>query len=306
MTAAQRVRSADALASASRADLVGIAAMAGGASLLMVNDTFVKLAAATLPMSEVIFLRALVATTLLMLVARMQLPADAPWPRLTRALIVRGVFEVACSFAYLYALQLIPIGDLGGLQQIIPLAILAGAALVFHERIGWQGWAAALVGLCGALLIVRPGASAMTGANAALGVALAVLAVVFQVVRDLLTRALPNNNVPPAFVAGTSQAGMIIAGLCLAPFDAWAMPSLVSVAQTFGAAVLLAIANIWLVIAMRTGRIGVVGPFRYAGLLVALASGWLVWGEFPDALSLAGSGVIVLSGLASLWLRQHR
>jgi drug/metabolite transporter (DMT)-like permease len=297
---------ADAEASAPRADLVGIAAMAGGASLLMINDTFVKLAASVLPMSEVIFLRAVAATALLMVVARLQLAAGAPWPRLTGALIVRGGFEVACSFAYLYALQLIPIGDLGGLQQVIPLAILAGAALVFRERIGWQGWAAALVGLAGALLIVRPGASATMGANAALGVTLAVLAVVFQVVRDLLTRALPNNNVPPAFVAGTSQAGMIVAGLCLAPFDGWSMPAPLPLVQTFGAAVLLAIANIWLVIAMRTGRIGVVGPFRYAGLLVALASGWLVWGEFPDAVSLAGSGIIVLSGLASLWFRQQR
>jgi drug/metabolite transporter (DMT)-like permease len=297
---------ASAQASASRADLTGIAAMAGGASLLMINDTCVKLAAAVLPMSEVIFLRALVATALLILVARLQLPAGAPRPTLTRALIVRGVFEVACSFTYLYALQLIPIGDLGGLQQIIPLAILAGAALVFGERIGWQGWASALVGLGGALLIVRPGASAMTGTAASLGVALAVLAVVFQVVRDLLTRALPNDRVPPAFVAGTSQAGMIIAGLCLAPFDGWSMPGLVPLLQTCSAAVLLATANIWLVIAMRTGRIGVVGPFRYAGLLVALASGWLVWGEFPDAVSMAGSGILVLSGLASLWLRPKR
>ncbi len=296
----------DAQASVARGDLAGIAAMAGGASLLMINDTFVKLAAGALPMSEVIFLRAIVATALLMVVARRQLPAGAPWPRLTRVLIIRGVFEVACSLAYLYALQLIPIGDLGGLQQIIPLAILAGAALVFRERIGWQGWAVALAGLLGALLIVRPGASAVTGANAGLGIALAVLAVVFQVVRDLLTRALPDDNVPPAFVAGTSQAGMIIAGLCLAPFDGWSIPTLLPLVQMFGAAVLLAIANIWLVIAMRTGRIGVVGPFRYAGLLVALASGWLVWGEFPDAVSLAGSGIIVLSGLASLWLRANR
>jgi drug/metabolite transporter (DMT)-like permease len=293
-------------ASTPRDDLVGIGAMAAGASLLMINDTCVKLAAASLPMSEVIFLRAIVATALLLLVAHTQLPTGAPWPRLTHALVVRGVFEVGCSFAYLYALQLIPIGDLGGLQQVIPLAILAGAAVIFGERIGWRGWITALVGLAGALLIVRPGASAMSGENAALGVALAVLAVVFQVVRDLLTRALPNNNVPPAFVAGTSQAGMIIAGLCLAPFDGWVMPALVPVLQILSAATLLAIANVWLVIAMRTGRIGVVGPFRYAGLLVALASGWLVWGEFPDAVSLVGSGIIVLSGLASLWLRQAR
>ncbi len=285
-----------------RADLIGIVAMAAGNALLVVNDTFVKLAAGALPMSEVIFLRALAATALLLLAARIALPKGAPWPRLSRPLIVRGLFEVGASFAYLYALQLIPIGDLAGLQQIIPLAILAGAALVFGERIGWQGWAAALVGLAGAMLIVQPGAGSAGASIGALGATLAALAVVFQVIRDLLTRALPS-DLPPAFVAGTSQAGMIIGGVCLAPFDAWSIPGAAPLLQILSAAVLLAVANNWLVTAMRSGRIAVVGPFRYAGLLAALASGWLVWGEFPDTLSLVGSAIITASGLASLWLR---
>ncbi len=285
-----------------RADVIGIVAMAAGNALLVVNDTFVKLAAGVLPMSEVIFLRAIVATALLLLATRIALPKGAPWPQLSRPVVVRGVFEVGASFAYLYALQLIPIGDLAGLQQIIPLAILAGAALAFGERIGWQGWAAALVGLAGAMLIVRPGAGSAAASMGMLGAVLATLAVVFQVIRDLLTRALPA-DLPPAFVAGTSQAGMIVGGLCLAPFDGWSMPGATTVLQICGASVLLAVANNWLVTAMRSGRISVVGPFRYAGLLAALASGWLVWGEFPDGLSLIGSAIITASGLASLWLR---
>jgi drug/metabolite transporter (DMT)-like permease len=289
-----------------RADLIGIAAMAGGNALLVVNDTFVKLAAGSVPMSQVIFLRAVVATALLFLVVRLTLQPGAPWPRLTQPIIIRGLFEVGASFAYLYALQLIPIGDLAGLQQVIPLAILAGAAVVFREPIGWRGWAAALVGLFGALLIVGPGFGAGLGTSGAsitgVGALLAALAVIFQVVRDLLTRALPN-QLPPAFVAGTSQSGMIIGGLCLAPFDGWSIPSALTLAEIVGASTLLATANYWLVTAMRSGRIGIVGPFRYAGLLAALASGWIVWGEFPSRLSLLGSAILVASGLASLWLR---
>ncbi len=299
---------ADAVAasqSSRRGDLVGIAAMAGGNALLVVNDTLVKLAAGALPMSEVIFLRAVAATTLLLLAARVAVGAAGRLPRLTTPVVVRGLFEVGASFTYLYALQLIPIADLAGLQQIVPLLILAGAAVVFGERIGWQGWIAAFVGLAGALLIVRPGLTAGGLGIGAAGAVLATLAVVFQVIRDLLTRALPA-GLPPPFVAGTSQAGMIVGGLVLAPFDAWSVPSTLTLAQVLGASVLLAVANNWLVTAMRAGRIAVVGPFRYAGLLAALASGWLVWAEFPDALSLLGGGIIVASGLVSLWLRARR
>jgi drug/metabolite transporter (DMT)-like permease len=290
---------------AERTELIGIVAMTAGNALLVVNDTFVKLAAGSLPMSQVIFLRALVATGLLLSMARFALPRGMPFPRLSRILVVRGVFEVAVSFAYLYALQLIPIGELVGFVQVIPLVILAGAALVLKERIGALGWAMALVGLAGALLIVRPGLGDSGSAITGLGAVLAVASVVFHVIRDLITRVLPA-GLPPAFVAGTSQFGMLLGGLCLAPFDAWASPPAHVVMQIAAAGVLLAIANYWLVTAMRSGRIAIVGPFRYAGLLAALLSGWLVWGEFPDTLSLAGSGIIVASGLASLWLRPAR
>lgn len=282
----------------SRADVRGILAMTSGNVLLIANDTLVKLAADRLPMSEVICLRALAAAAFLLLSARMM---SGALPRPAPLLWGRAVLEAGASLCYLYALQLIPIGELAGLQQIIPLAILAGAAVVFGERIGWRGWLAAFVGLCGALLIIRPGMMP-TGATgiAASGAVLAGAAVVFQVARDLLTRGLPSRW-PPAFIAGTSQLAMIAGGLAFAPFDHWVPPSPLLVAEIIASALFLAIANYWLVVAMRSGRIGVVGPFRYVGLIAALVSGYLVWGQFPDAWSLAGSAVITASGLFSLW-----
>ena len=46
-------------------------------------------------------------------------------------------------------------------------------------------------------------------------------------------------------------------------------------------------------------------PFRYTGLLVALLVGVLAFGTFPDALTLAGAGVVVATGLFTL-LREAR
>ena len=204
-----------------RADLIGIVAMASGNALLIANDTLVKLAADQLPMSEVICLRAVAAAAFLLLSVRWTLGV---LPRSAPLLWGRAGLEAGASLCYLYALQLIPIGELAGLQQIIPLAILAGAALVFRERIGWQGWLAACVGLCGALLIIRPGFGASGAGVAGAGALLAGGAVVFQVGRDLLTRGLPPGW-PPAFIAGTSQLAMIFGGLAFAPFDHWAWPS---------------------------------------------------------------------------------
>ncbi len=285
-----------------RDDLRGSVAMATGNIVLVFNDTLVKLAANHLPMSEVICLRAIAAMTLLLAVARL---AHGPLPRPGKMLAVRAVLEAGASFAYLYALQLIPIGELVGLQQVVPLALLVGAALVFGERIGRPGWLAALVGLTGALLIIRPGLDNGGMGVADIGAALAALAVVFQVARDLLTRAL-RTNWPPAYVAGTSQIAMIACALCLAPFETWAMPSPTQAVEMAASALFLALANVALVMALRSGRLAVVGPFRYAGLLAALLSGYLVWGHLPDAISLLGSAVITASGLFSLWYSRQR
>lgn len=283
-------------------NLAGIGAMAGGNIVLIINDTLVKLAAETLPMSQVIALRASLATVLLLVFARL---TSGPFPRLTGRLFVRSVLEAGTSFSYLYALQLIPIGDLAGLQQIIPLAIMAGAALVFGERIGWKGWLAAFVGLCGAMLIVRPGGDAQAGGISGLGVLLAGAAVAFQVVRDLMTRALPAQW-PPAFVAGTGQIAMLTGGLALSFVEPWQQPSLPVASRIGVAAIFLSLGMALLVVAMQAGRIAVVSPFRYVGLIAALISGYFVWGQFPDRWSLAGSAIIVVSGLFSLWQSRRR
>ena len=51
-----------------------------------------------------------------------------------------------------------------------------------------------------------------------------------------------------------------------------------------------------LTIAMRTGDVSVVSPFRYSRLLFALILGILIFGESPDLSTLVGGLLIVLSG----------
>ena len=68
-----------------------------------------------------------------------------------------------------------------------------------------------------------------------------------------------------------------------------------------GATVFILAAYVFSVMAMRVGDIGFVSPFRYTGLLVALIVGLIVFGEWPDALTLLGAGIVVATGLFTLW-----
>ena len=56
-----------------------------------------------------------------------------------------------------------------------------------------------------------------------------------------------------------------------------------------------------IVAAMRVGEVSFVTPFRYARLLFALIIGVSVFGEAPDALTLLGAAIIVLSGIYTVW-----
>jgi drug/metabolite transporter (DMT)-like permease len=41
----------------------------------------------------------------------------------------------------------------------------------------------------------------------------------------------------------------------------------------------------------------VVAPFRYTALLMAVAIGWAVWGEVPNALAWGGIALVIAAGL---------
>jgi drug/metabolite transporter (DMT)-like permease len=53
--------------------------------------------------------------------------------------------------------------------------------------------------------------------------------------------------------------------------------------------------------AMRTGQIAVIAPFRYTRLVFAMILAVAVFGERPDVLTLIGSLIIVASGLYTVW-----
>jgi drug/metabolite transporter (DMT)-like permease len=48
----------------------------------------------------------------------------------------------------------------------------------------------------------------------------------------------------------------------------------------------------------------VVAPCRYTGLLIAVALGWVFWGDVPDAMAWAGIALVIGAGL--YLLRQGR
>ena len=129
------------------------------------------------------------------------------------------------------------------------------------------------------VLIVRPGST--------FGTAVYVLltALLFTTTRDLTTRGLQPRH-PVHLRRCRQRCRHHAGGVLVVPFDsAWVVPSAWAWGVMTSSAACLFVANTFMIMALRTGEIAVVAPFRYAPVPFALLLGYLWWDDFPDAVA---------------------
>jgi drug/metabolite transporter (DMT)-like permease len=276
-------------------NLRGILSVLLASTAFVFNDAIVKHLSAELPSGEIIVLRGIFATAMLV-VGCVLCGAIRPLAiMMTPAMLVRlGAAAVATTFIVL-SLRHLPLATVTTVMQVTPLAVVAGAAIVYGEKVGWRRWLAALTGFLGVVLIVKPGGAAF-GAAAYLALA----ALLFTTMRDLTTRGL-DRSIPSLYVSAASSAAIMLAGFAVMPFeDPWIMPSWWALGRLLMASACLFVAYTFMIVALRTGEIAVVAPFRYAPVPLAIWFGYLLWGDVPDAGAFLGIALVVGAGLYTL------
>jgi drug/metabolite transporter (DMT)-like permease len=273
-----------------------IVAMAGFA----VEDLLLKVVARQMPVGQVLILFGLSGMICFaVLCLRRGLPLWHP-AILSRPLILRAAFEVTGRLFHTLALALTSLAATSAILQAAPLVVVAGAALIFGEKVGWRRWLAILVGFAGVLIILRPGVEGFTALSL-----LAVAGMIGFAGRDLATRAAP--PVLTNLQLGVYGFGaMVPAGVGLLAWTGGAVVPDAAGAVALAAATVIGVASyLALTIAMRTGEVSVVTPFRYSRLVFALVLAVVFLGERPDMATLVGSAIVVASGLYTL-IRTHR
>lgn len=215
-------------------------------------------------------------------------------------MLLKAAFEVLGRLFYTLAIALTALSSASAILQATPLVVVAGAALIFGEKVGWRRWSAILLGLAGVLVILRPGLEGFTPASL-----LAVLGLIGFAGRDLATRAAP--KVLSNFQLGIyGFLAMVPTGAGLLAWQGGAILPDVAMAAQLAGAVVVGVTAYWaLTVAMRTGEVSVVTPFRYTRLVFALILGVVVFGERPDLATLIGSAIVVAAGIYTL-LRSRR
>jgi len=274
-----------------------------GALLMMVsmmafviNDTFLKLTDGAIPLFQLIFVRGVLATVLIFLLARSLGTLRLSISRSDKGLIaLRGLTEVVTAYFFLTALFNMPIGNLNAIMQVVPLTVTLGSALFYREAVGWRRLLAIGIGLGGVMLIVRPG---VEGFN--IWSLYALAAVLGVTVRDLITRRLSHQVAGMTVTLGTTVAVMLAAGLASLT-EEWAPITRPAAFYICGSAVFVLVGYFASIQAMRTGEVSFIAPFRYTGLVIAMIIGFMVFDEVPRALTLLGASIVMATGLFTFY-----
>ncbi len=272
-------------------NLRGILAILISAAGFVTNDALVKVVTTELPTGQIIFLRGLMATSIMGLLVSISGSWRPIGVLVGPTMALRLLMAALSTLFVIAALRHLPLSTTSAILQVSPLIVTAGSALLLGARVGWQRWTASAIGFFGVLLIIKPGSDGFV-----LQVWLALAALLASASRDLVTRFI-DHSVPSILVTFATSGVITVMGLALLPLETWVMPSPNALMLLTAAAVCLFFAYQFGVIAMRIGEISVVAPFRYAMIVMALILSYGIWGHLPDAVSVLGIGLICGAGL---------
>jgi drug/metabolite transporter (DMT)-like permease len=278
----------------------GVLAMCGAMACLVANDTLVKFASQSLPASELIFVRGVFATALLLVLVRVmglggQLPA-----LLDRRVLLRALLDGLGTLAYLISLFHLPLANTNAINMAAPLFITVFAALLFHERVAAARWAAVGAGFTGVLLVVQPVGSAFNAFAL-----LCLLGALLNASRDIVTRTIPR-GVHALLITLTTAVIVLLLSAGWGLFQPWRPLTAGQFALLAAASVCLSGGYLLLTVSMRNGDLSLVAPFRYTALLFAVVLGWVVWSDVPNATDWTGIALLVGAGLFVLQRERSR
>ncbi|WP_056661654.1 DMT family transporter [Pseudorhodoferax sp. Leaf265] len=269
----------------------GIWMMVGAMAGFVVNDAIVKHVGEAMPSAQLIFLRGVLASLLVLgmalaLGARRQLQ-HALHPRVA----ARAAVDACATVMYLLSLFHLPLGNATAINLAAPLFLVVFAVWFLKERPGAARWLAVAVGFAGVLCVVQPSSD---GFNA--WTLLCLAGTLFHATRDLLTRRI-DPAIPSIVVTLSTAVAVTLLSGAMSLAQGWQPFTPVQLAWLAAASLFLVAGYFLIIQCMRQGEVSLTAPFRYAALLFAVVLGYLVWGDVPNAWAWCGIALLVGSGL---------
>lgn len=293
--------------------LTGILFAAGGTMIFSINDVAIKFLSGGYALHQVILIRAFVAMAFILAVIHLsdrgwsQIGTSRPGTHLLRVAII-----MLSNVTFFLGLAAMPLADAVAVAFVSPIVITLMSIVFLREKVGPRRWGAVIVGMVGVIVMLRPGAGVIQPAAL-----LVLVSAVLYASGNLLARQMGGTE-SAMTLSFYVQAGFIIVSLCMGLwvgdghlatddpiwaflFRPWIWPPLADWPVFLATGLSVGIGGLMVTQAYRTAEAGLIAPFEYVGMPLAIFWGVMIFGTFPDATAWVGIALICGSGLYVLW-----
>jgi drug/metabolite transporter (DMT)-like permease len=289
--------------------LLGITLKIASTLVFSMMGASIKLVGSRYPTGEIMFFRAFFTLIPLMswLAYRHEISrvhkTEHFWGHVRRNLV--GATGMFCGFV---GLTHLPLPDATAIGYAGPLLTVVFAAVLLKEVVRLYRWSAVLIGLIGVVLMLLPHMSSSIIADAreggpALGALASLAGAACTAFAVIEVRRLSQSETTATIVFYFSIVCSALALLSL--FWGWRMPTLADGAILVATGIFGGMGQILLTASYRHAGVSTLAPFDYTSMIWALTLGYLVFGERPLEIVLAGAVVVISAGLFVIW-REHQ
>ena len=283
--------------------LRGIAFKIASVAVFVAMASLIKATADQVPPGEAVFFRSIFAAPVIIiwLSLRRELPqglhTSIPLGHFWRGLM--GGTAMGLGFA---GLGLLPLPEVTAIGYAAPILTVIFAAMFLGEEVRAFRLTAVALGLIGVMIVLSPRLSVSAAAispREALGAVVTLGGAVFAALAQVQVRKLIATEGTAAIVFWFSISSAALSLLTL-PWG-WSWPDAGGAVMLVCAGLLGGLGQILLTTSYRYADASVVAPFEYTSMLLALAVGFVVFGESPGLPILGGAAIIIAAGVLIIW-----
>lgn len=259
-------------------------------AIFSAHDVIVKILGAMYSPVQIVFFSVLLGFPWVTLMLLRDSTSDNLRPRHPWWTALRTVATTLTGISAFYAFSALPLAQVYAILFASPLLITLLSIPILGERVRLRRWAAVIVGLCGVLVVLRPGAQELS-----LGHLAALLAAVGGSLASIIVRKIGHDERDVVLLIFPMLANFVLMGALL-PLVYVPMPML-HLGGLAVMSVLALIAAALVIRAYKSGEAVVVAPMQYSQIIWATIFGIALFGETIDLFTAIGAGIIIASGV---------
>jgi drug/metabolite transporter (DMT)-like permease len=265
--------------------------------LFSMMDAIAKYLVQTYPSNQVVWARYMSQTVVSIIVLSPILHKVLVTKNLKLQLL-RSTFLFFATFFFFTSLKYMQLAEVNAIFQVAPIFVIFLSAIVLKEYVDIQKWGGGIVGMLGALIIIRPGSDVFS-----ITMVLPAIAALCYASYVISTRYLSQEEPAVTNFIYSSLIGSILASILVIP--SWTPINTEDLLVFSGFGLLGALGHILLIYAFRMSEASFLAPFIYMNLVYGSLWGFFLFDEIPSFFTISGAAVIISSGIY-IWIRDQK